>query len=92
MPLTLPGQHPLTQRLIMQLAGARRAYDSVGHGRIWLDKTGSGHYGGRDDGAQKSPDLADALALSLEAWSVYWTEAQAQPTVYHRDSWLGGNG
>ena len=92
MPLTLPGQHPLTQRLIMQLAGARRAYDSVGHGRIWLDKTGSGHYGGRDDGTQKSPDLADALALSLEAWSVYWTEEQRPtPAEYHRDSWLGGN-
>ncbi len=92
MPLTLPGQHNLTQRLIMQLAGARRAYDSVGHGRIWLDKTGSGHYGGRDEGTQPSPDLADALALSLEAWAVYWAtgERGADSRTYHEDSWLGG--
>lgn len=91
MPLTLPGSHPLTQRLIMQLGGARRAWDSSGHGRIWVDKGGGGRFGGRDVGESPSPDLADALCLALEAWSVYWargSSAGKRETVHFRESFL----
>ena len=91
-PLALPGQHPLVNRLIMQVAGARRAWDNVGHGRVWVDKTGAGRYAGRDEGTERSPDLADALALSFEAWAVYWADVAGGDggrTTIHEDSWLG---
>ena len=80
MPMVLPGHHPLLARLESQLSGARYALDS--NRRIWVDKTGGGHYGGREEGeaaveGAESPDLADALCLAMEAWSVYYQVARA---------------
>jgi hypothetical protein len=91
LPMALPGHHPLMPRLEAQLSGARYAVDSTR--RIWVDKTGSGRYAGREEGPTdtegESPDLGDALALALEAWvQLYAGRARSERMIY-QDSFLG---
>lgn len=89
LPLSLPGSHPLVHRLASQLIQARHRPDSLG--RIWVDKHGFGERWTVEDGSPESPDLADALALALEAWSLHVDGvAEDRPRVYHRASFLGG--
>ena len=93
MPMVLPGHHPLLPRLEAQLSGARYTVDSKR--RIWVDKTGNGRYGGREDGqigvgeGGDSPDLADALALALEAWAQFYEGRNRRERVIYQDSFLG---
>lgn len=89
--LSLPKEHSLAGRLIFQVAGA--TYDRDQRRRSWVSKDG-GKRRKPGDPQPPSPDLADALALALEAWRGYWREQdalQVQGTrVYHRSSFLGG--
>ena len=92
LPMVLPGHHPLMPKLEAQLSGARYSVDSTR--RIWVDKTGSGKYGGREEGEAaegggESPDLGDALALALEAWVQYYAQRERRERVVHEDSFLG---
>lgn len=89
--LSLPKEHTLINRLIFQVAGATHGHDK--RRRTWVSKDG-GRRRKPGDPEPPSPDLADALALALEAWRGYWREQDrlhARGTrTYHRGSFLGG--
>ena len=76
-------QSPLIYKLVAQTQARRYKYDRAGEGRIWV------HRDEPEGVTMPSPDLADALALSLWAWNVYWAQGQREPTQYHRPSFLG---
>lgn len=84
--LSLPRHHPLIQKLTSQLQKAQHTRDS--RERIWVDKTGTrGIQKRAGDPEPASPDLADALALALEAWSNFW-DAPKKERVYHGQTFL----
>ena len=58
------GDREAQRQLAAQLGQARYKFDSYGMGRLWVDKMGE---------STKSPDMADALALAVEAWHYYYT-------------------
>lgn len=90
LPLSIPGDHPLAHKLIIQLSSARRAFDSTGLRRIWVDKTGAGHFSQRLDARGRSPDLADALCLALEAWACYHAQPETERLgLFERPTFLG---
>lgn len=81
-PLSLPGHHSLRERLQMQLTGAQ--YDIVdSRGRIRVYKAGREKPGPNEDPLE-SPDLADSLALALEAY-IRAVAVRRRPTArrYH---------
>lgn len=87
--ISLPMHHPLAHRLAAQLTTAQHRRDQKE--RIWVDKTGTrGQQHRAGDPEPPSPDLGDALALALEAWSQYWEmETSGGGRRYHRESFLG---
>lgn len=86
--LSLPEHHSLIQKLVSQLQKAQHTMDS--RERIWVDKTGmKGQQKRVGDPEPPSPDLADALALALEAWANFWDQPRAERR-YHGRSFLGG--
>jgi hypothetical protein len=87
LPIVIRQTHPMAYKLVAQTQARRYRYDRAGEGRIWVYRD--------DPEGEKiaSPDIADALALSLHAWRHYFSEGGArgeEETVYHRDSFLGG--
>lgn len=88
-PLTLRGSADILKRLQAQLTRARYQYDSMGMGRIWVDKYGKIGTTKSAEYSPESPDLADALCLALEAWSAYVGGMNAPARQYHRESFLG---
>lgn len=86
--LSLPRHHPLISKLTSQLSKAMHSMDS--RERIWVDKTGTKGMQKRvGDPEPPSPDLGDALALALEAWSNFW-DAPKQTRRYYGSSFLSG--
>lgn len=86
--LSLPQHHPLVQKLASQLQKAQHTRDS--RERIWVDKTGMrGQQKRVGDPEPASPDLADALALALEAWSNFW-DTPRRERRYNGRSFLTG--
>ena len=73
LPLSLPQNHELSITLVNQTQGRRYKYDRTGEGRKWVFRSGETTEGEHIP----SPDLADALALSLEAWRMYWAHRRA---------------
>lgn len=81
-PLSLPGHHQLALKLATQTQARRYKYDHTGVGRKWVYRDE------REGEAIPSPDMADALALMLEAWRVYHSRVRRH-TTYHTSGFMG---